>query len=78
MNDLRECRCGMTFENSTAALIAHVVSPEHEERLRDMGFVQHNHSWRWVNSHGLPVDEGAPNAFPYIKPGCPACERQHG
>lgn len=66
----------MALGVDTLSLIAHVTSDEHKQLMADQGFLQHTHSWFWVNAQGAPVDEGYPNAIRYVKPGCPLCERQ--
>lgn len=70
----RECRCGALIDADVQTMIAHVTSELHEARLRDAGFLSHNHSWRWVDAAGHPVDGPSLDATAYRHPGCPACE----
>ena len=73
----RYCRCGLVFEEGNPiALVSHVTSPEHAERLSLLGIVEHNHSYRWVDGRGRPVDEFHPDAREFLTVRCPACCRE--
>jgi hypothetical protein len=75
--EMQECRCGEMVPKgpeAVQAMLVHVFSQAHTDGLARLGFVQHNHSARFVDAEGRPVNDGHPAARPYRRPGCPACE----